>query len=76
LVIEDPRQTAFSITKPDYTITQSQLLNFLVRPVAPTLAAELIQFKTLRRGLLVLRGRVILVLALGALQRDDFSWHC
>jgi hypothetical protein len=60
-----------------YQITHlPTLLNFFVCPVAAALAAELVQFKPLRRSLFVLRRRVVLVLALGALQRNDFSWHC
>ena len=35
--------------------------------------AELLQLQLLRHGLLVLVRRVVPTLALGALQRDDFS---
>jgi hypothetical protein len=32
-------------------------------------------FQTFRGRLFVFRGRVVPVLALAALERDDFSWH-
>jgi hypothetical protein len=41
----------------------------------PALATELRKLKPVRRGLLVLRRRVIPVFAIDALQRDDLSWH-
>src|ERR1035441_5082573 len=54
----------------------SILLDFLVRLVLPAMPAELLQLQTLRGGLLVLRGRIIPVLALGALKGNDFASHC
>ena len=51
------------------------LLDFLVRLVLAAVRAELLHFQTLGRGLLVLRVRVVPVLALGALERDDFASH-
>ncbi len=49
------------------------LLNFFVRLVLAAERAELSQFQPLRLGLLVLRARVVLVLALAALKRYDFA---
>jgi hypothetical protein len=40
--------------------------------VLAALAAEFLQFQPLRRGLLVLGTRVVPILALAALERDDF----
>jgi hypothetical protein len=49
------------------------LLGFAMNRVLAVMTAELLQFQLLRHGLLVLVRRVIPTLALGALQRDDFS---
>jgi hypothetical protein len=46
-----------------------------VRLVLPAVRAELFQLDPLGRGFLVLRARIIPVLALGALKRDYFSRH-
>jgi hypothetical protein len=49
------------------------LFGFAVNRVLPIVTAELLQFQLLRHRLLVLVRRVVPTLALGALQRDDFS---
>ena len=46
-----------------------------MRRVLAALAAELAEFQPARRGLLVLGGGVIAVLAITALQRNDLSRH-
>ena len=51
------------------------LLGFPVRPMLPAIGAELLQLDALGGGLLVLSFRIITILALGALKRDDFSGH-
>jgi hypothetical protein len=51
------------------------LLAFLMRSVAATEAAKLLELQLLRGILLVLGGRIIALLALGAGKRDDVS-HC
>jgi hypothetical protein len=43
--------------------------------VLAALAAELAEFQPSRRGLFVLGRRVIAVLAITALQRNNLSWH-
>jgi hypothetical protein len=43
--------------------------------VLAAVGTKLLHLKTFRGRLLVFRGRVVPVLALGALERDDFSWH-
>jgi hypothetical protein len=43
--------------------------------VFPAVRAELLEFQTFRRGLLVLHIAVVPVLAFLALKRDDFAWH-
>ena len=48
------------------------LLRFLVRLVLAAALAKLLQLKTARSGLLVLRRRVVPLLALSALQCHDF----
>jgi hypothetical protein len=48
-------------------------LGFPVQGVLAIVTAELLQFELLRHGLLVLVRRIVPTLALGALQRDDFS---
>jgi hypothetical protein len=48
-------------------------LRFPVNRVLPLMTAELLELDLFRHGLLVLRGRVIAVLALGALEGDDFA---
>ena len=54
----------------------SILLDFLVRLVLAAVPAELLHFQTLGGRLLVLGRRVVPVLALRALERDDVSRHC
>jgi hypothetical protein len=39
------------------------------------MTAELTQFNAFRRGLFILRRRIVPVLALRALERNDFAWH-
>jgi hypothetical protein len=51
------------------------LFRFFVRAMHPAVIAELLEFKTVGRLLFILRGDVIPVLALGALQRDVISCH-
>jgi hypothetical protein len=46
-----------------------------MRLMLAAMPAELLQFQTLRRGLLILGCRIVPVLALGALERDNFSRH-
>jgi hypothetical protein len=43
--------------------------------VFAAMAAELLHFQPLRGGLLVLRRRIVPVLALRALERDDIARH-
>ena len=58
-------------TKP----TAGDLLGFAVRLVLPAVRTELLHLEAFRRGFLILRVRIVPVFALGALERDDFSWH-
>src|ERR1700722_13893546 len=51
------------------------LLDFLVSLVLAAMTAELTEFDTFCRGLLILGRRIIPVLALRALERNDFAWH-
>jgi hypothetical protein len=51
------------------------LLDFLVRLVFPAMPAELLHFQAFRGGLLVLGGRVVAILALRALERNDVARH-
>jgi hypothetical protein len=53
----------------------SSLLDFPMRAVLPAERAKLLEFQTLRRGLLVLRVRIISILTLGALKRNNFASH-
>src|SRR3954464_5818658 len=46
-----------------------------MRRVLAALPAKLGALEPVRRGLLVLGGRVVLVFAIGALQRNDLSGH-
>ena len=55
--------------------TANLLTCFLVRRMSAAAIAKLLQFQPLRRGLFVLRRRVVPVFALGAFQRNDVS-HC
>ena len=55
--------------------TQFTLFGFPVGLVLPAKRAELLHFETLGGRLLVFGARIVPVLALGALERDDFSWH-
>jgi hypothetical protein len=43
--------------------------------VLPAVPAELFHFQALGSGLLVLGGRIVAILALGALERDDVARH-
>jgi hypothetical protein len=52
------------------------LLGFPMRVMFAAVRAEFFHFKTLGRRLFVLGACVVPVLALLALERDDFSWHC
>src|SRR6185437_9361547 len=64
------RRTSYR-TKP----TGGGLLGFAVRLVLPAVRTELLHLEAFRRGFLILRVRIVPVFALGALERDDFSWH-
>jgi hypothetical protein len=44
--------------------------------VLAAMPAELLQFQPLGGGLLILGRRVVPVLALGALERNDVAGHC
>jgi hypothetical protein len=46
-----------------------------VRPVAPALVAELLEFEAIRCLFLVLRSHIVAVLALCALKNDVVSRH-
>jgi hypothetical protein len=46
-----------------------------MRVMFTAMRAELLHLETLGRRLLVFGARVVPVLALLALERDDFSWH-
>ena len=50
----------------------SSLLDFLMRLVFAAFAAELLHLQPFRCGLLVLRARIVSVLAFRALERNDF----
>jgi hypothetical protein len=56
----------------DKTATVTSLLYFLMRLVFAALAAKLLHLQPFRCGLLVLGARVVSVLALRALKRNDF----
>jgi hypothetical protein len=51
------------------------LLDFLMNLVLAAVPAKLLHLQAFRRGLFVLCGRVIPVLALRALESNDISWH-
>jgi hypothetical protein len=51
------------------------LLRFAVRFVRTAERAELLELETTSGGLLVLGVRVVPILTIRALERDDFSWH-
>jgi hypothetical protein len=53
----------------------SFLLGLFVRPVYAAATAELAEFETLGRRLLVLGRHVVAALALGALQNDIIARH-
>jgi hypothetical protein len=46
-----------------------------MRLMLAAMAAELAEFDAFRRGFLVLRRRIVPVLALRALKRNNFAWH-
>jgi hypothetical protein len=64
--------TKFQITKLQIP---SALLHFLVRRVLPARIAKFLELETVRGGLPVLRRRVVLALAIRALQLNDFPRH-
>ena len=51
------------------------LLHFLVRRVLTARPAKLIELQPARRGLLILGGGVIAILAITALQRNNLAGH-
>jgi heme/copper-type cytochrome/quinol oxidase subunit 1 len=55
--------------------TSYTLFNFLVRLVLAARRTEFAELQPFGGGLLVLGLAVVLAFALGALKRDDFSWH-
>jgi hypothetical protein len=57
------------------SISNLQLLNFLMRRVLAADAAELFQFQPLCHGLPVLGGRIVPLFAITALQGNDLSGH-
>jgi hypothetical protein len=56
-------------------ITNYKLFHFFVRRVLAAPAAKFLQLQPVRRRLAVLGGRVVPLLALTALQRNDLSGH-
>jgi hypothetical protein len=58
-----------------FSAFHSQLLIFAVQRVAAAAAAELLEFKAVRRCFLVLRRDVVALFALGALQNNVISRH-
>ena len=54
-------------------VTTRDLFRFFMGCVQPTKAAELLEFEFLRGTLLVLRGRIVSLLARGAGERDDVA---
>jgi hypothetical protein len=57
-------------------IKSLNLFHFLMRRMLPATPAELLQLQPVWRRLPVLGGRVIPLLALAALHRNDLSGHC
>src|ERR1019366_5305507 len=69
------KPTPLGHTPPNTGGHLSILLDFLVGLVLTAMPAELLQFQPFGRGLLILRGRIVPVLALGALERNDIASH-
>ena len=75
------RHSLSAFRKPFWRIANSErrgasfLLRFLVRRVLAARPAELLELQPARRGLLVLGGGVIAVLAITALQSNNLSRH-
>jgi hypothetical protein len=46
-----------------------------MRLMLPAIRAKLLEFQTLGRGPLILRFAVVAVLALAALELNNFAWH-
>jgi hypothetical protein len=65
----------YSIGKGRFIRPSTSLLDFLVRLMLAALRTKLFQFETLSGCLLVLGIAIVPVLALGALERDDFAGH-
>jgi hypothetical protein len=57
------------------SISNLQLLHFLMRRVLAANAAELFQLQALGHGLPVLGGRIVPLFAIAALQGNDLSGH-
>jgi hypothetical protein len=53
----------------------SILLDFLMRLVLAAMPAKLAEFQAFGGGFLVFGGRIVSILALCALERNDFSRH-
>jgi hypothetical protein len=56
-------------------VPNAALFHFFVRRVLATGPAKLIELQASRRGLLILGGGVIAILAITALQRNNLSRH-
>src|SRR5215469_10570089 len=70
------KPTPLGHTPPTIREHPTILLDFLMRLVLAAMTAELLQLDALRRRLFVLGRRIVPVLALAALERNDFSRHC
>ena len=62
----------FQLTTSHWSLTTAFLLRFLVRLVLAAAVTELLELQTAGGRLLVLRRRVVPLLAHRALQRNDF----
>lgn len=67
-----PQHRAASAARP--ALLQA-LFGFLVGRVLPATAAEFLELQPLRGSLAILRGRVVPLLAVSALQGHNFTWH-
>jgi hypothetical protein len=57
-------------------LTIHQLLHFFVLRMLPATRTKLLQLQTLRHRLTVLGGRIVSLLAIAALYRNNLSGHC
>jgi hypothetical protein len=58
------------------SLTRPRLFYFAVRGMFTALAAELVELQPFGRGLAILGGGVVAVLAISALKLTDFAGHC